>query len=177
MKTPYILLGSSLFIFSLSGCTSTAKTDTTLAAQFEASLLCKTEAIDARDEKVKIQLKEQNVEVKDLDEGGVIDLEYHFAKPLEMLNVTVPSINYQGDSGSYFFAIAQGDMDKFAKSIGATPVPTQSKEELSWGDINQYYKYTAAVTTENPYPNTILIGRDDTSKQGEFYFGCLTFDY
>lgn len=177
MKTPYIFLGSSLLIFSLSGCSSIAKTDTTLAAQFEAALLCKTEAIDARDENVKIQLEKQNVEVRNLDEGGVINLEYHFAKPLKILNVTVPGVNYEGDSGSYFFAIAQGDMDRFAKSIGATSVPAQSKRVISWGEINQYYKFTAAVTEENPYPNAILIGRDNNSKQGEFYFGCKKFDY
>ena len=172
MKTIYKLLCSSLLIFSFSGY---ASEPVTVASQFEAALLCQAEAIDGREPEVVKWLNEQNVEVKNLDEE-LIELEYYFAKPLQILNVTVPRVRYVGDSGSYFYATAKGDMDMFAKSIGAKPVPTDLKEELSWGDISSYYKYTAPATAENPFPKTIIIGRDDDSKPGEFYFGCREYD-
>ena len=140
--------------------------------------MCKAEPIDARDSGITTQLNKQKITVKNLEKDGLIDLEYRFTKPLQIANTSVSVVRYQGDSGSYFFAIAKGDMARFAKSIGAKPVPVQLKETLSWGDnINQYYQYTTDVTADNPYPDTILIGRDKTSKQGEFYFGCLRFDY
>lgn len=155
-----------------------AKTNTVLSNQFKAALLCKAEPIDARDSGITTQLNKQKITVKNLEKDGLIDLEYRFTKPLQIANTSVSVVRYQGDSGSYFFAIAKGDMARFAKSIGAKPVPVQLKETLSWGDnINQYYQYTTDVTADNPYPDTILIGRDKTSKQGEFYFGCLRFDY
>lgn len=172
MKTIYKLLCSSLLIFSFSGYASEPDT---ITSQFEAALLCQAKAIDGREPKVVKWLNEQNVEVKNLDE--LIDLEYYFAKPLQILNVTVPFVRYVGDSGSYFFATAKGDMDMFAKSIGAKPVPENLQEVLSWGDIGKYYKYAEPVTVENPYPNTVIIGRNEESKPGEFYFGCKTFDY
>ncbi|OCG23024.1 hypothetical protein A9G11_06485 [Gilliamella sp. wkB108] len=173
MKTVYKLLGSSLLIFSSSGY---ASDPATVASQFEAALLCQAEAIDARKPEVVKSLNEQNIEVKNLDEE-LIELEYHFAKPLQILNVTVSRVRYEGDSGSYFFATAKGDMDAFAKSIGAKPIPENLQEMLLWADIGEYYKYAEPVTVENPYPNTVIIGRNEESKPGEFYFGCEKFDY
>ena len=177
MRTQNILLCGYLLIFNLVGGVVIAKTNTVLSNQFKAALLCKAEPIDARDSGITTQLNKQKITVKNLEKDGLIDLEYRFTKPLQIANTSVSVVRYQGDSGSYFFAIAKGDMARFAKSIGAKPVPVQLKETLSWGDINQYYQYTTDVTADNPYPDTILIGRDKTSKQGEFYFGCLRFDY
>ena len=177
MRTQNILLCGYLLIFNLVGGSVIAKTNTVLSNQFKAALLCKAEPIDARDSGITTQLNKQKITVKKLEKDGLIDLEYRFTKPLQIANTSVSVVRYQGDSGSYFFAIAKGDMARFAKSIGAKPVPVQLKETLSWGDINQYYQYTTDVTADNPYPDTILIGRDKTSKQGEFYFGCLRFDY
>lgn len=177
MRTQNILLCGYLLIFNLVGGSVIAKTNTVLSNQFKAALLCKAEPIDARDSGITTQLNKQKITVKNLEKDGLIDLEYRFTKPLQIANTSVSVVRYQGDSGSYFFAIAKGDMARFAKSIGAKPVPVQLKETLSWGDINQYYQYTTDVTADNPYPDTILIGRDKTSKQGEFYFGCLRFDY
>lgn len=177
MRTQNILLCSCLLIFNLAGGAAIAKTNTVLSNQFKAALLCKAEPVDARDSGITTQLNKQKITVKNFEKDGLIDLEYRFTKPLQIANTSVSVVRYQGDSGSYFFAIAKGDMARFAKSIGAKPVPVQLKETLSWGDINQYYQYTTDVTADNPYPDTILIGRDKTSKQGEFYFGCLRFDY
>lgn len=177
MRTQNILLCGYLLIFNLVGGSVIAKTNTVLSNQFKAALLCKAEPIDARDSGITTQLNKQKITVKNLEKDGLIDLEYRFTKPLQIANTSVSVVRYLGDSGSYFFAIAKGDMARFAKSIGAKPVPVQLKETLSWGDINQYYQYTTDVTADNPYPDTILIGRDKTSKQGEFYFGCLRFDY
>ena len=178
MRTQNILLCSCLLIFNLVGGVVIAKTNTVLSNQFKAALLCKAEPIDARDSGITTQLNKQKITVKNLEKDGLIDLEYRFTKPLQIANTSVSVVRYLGDSGSYFFAIAKGDMARFAKSIDAKPVPVQLKETLSWGDnINQYYQYTTDVTADNPYPDTILIGRDKTSKQGEFYFGCLRFDY
>lgn len=178
MRTQNILLCGYLLIFNLVGGSVIAKTNTVLSNQFKAALLCKAEPVDARDSGITTQLNKQKITVKNFEKDGLIDLEYRFTKPLQIANTSVSVVRYQGDSGSYFFAIAKGDMARFAKSIGAKPVPVQLKETLSWGDnINQYYQYTTDVTADNPYPDTILIGRDKTSKQGEFYFGCLRFDY
>lgn len=177
MRTQNILLCGYLLIFNLVGGSVIAKTNTVLSNQFKAALLCKAEPIDARDSGITTQLNKQKITVKNFEKDGLIDLEYRFTKPLQIANTSVSVVRYLGDSGSYFFAIAKGDMARFAKSIGAKPVPVQLKETLSWGDINQYYQYTTDVTADNPYPDTILIGRDKTSKQGEFYFGCLRFDY
>lgn len=178
MRTQNILLCSCLLIFNLAGGAAIAKTNTVLSNQFKAALLCKAEPVDARDSGITTQLNKQKITVKNFEKDGLIDLEYRFTKPLQIANTSVSVVRYQGDSGSYFFAIAKGDMARFAKSIGAKPVPVQLKETLSWGDnINQYYQYTTDVTTDNPYPDTILVGRDKTSKLGEFYFGCLRFDY
>lgn len=178
MRTQNILLCGYLLIFNLVGGSVIAKTNTVLSNQFKAALLCKAEPIDARDSGITTQLNKQKITVKNLEKDGLIDLEYRFTKPLQIADTSVSVVRYQGDSGSYFFAIAKGDMARFAKSIGAKPVLVQLKETLSWGDnINQYYQYTTDVTADNPYPDTILIGRDKTSKQGEFYFGCLRFDY
>lgn len=178
MRTQNILLCGYLLIFNLVGGVVIAKTNTVLSNQFKAALLCKAEPIDARDSGITTQLNKQKITVKNLEKDGLIDLEYRFTKPLQIANTSVSVVRYLGDSGSYFFAIAKGDMARFAKSIGAKPVPVQLKETLSWGDnINQYYQYTTDVTTDNPYPDTILVGRDKTSKLGEFYFGCLRFDY
>lgn len=178
MRTRNILLCGYLLIFNLVGGSVIAKTNTVLSNQFKAALLCKAEPIDARNSGITTQLNKQKITVKNLEKDGLIDLEYRFTKPLQIANTSVSVVRYQGDSGSYFFAIAKGDMARFAKFIGAKPVPVQLKETLSWGDnINQYYQYTTDVTADNPYPDTILIGRDKTSKQGEFYFGCLRFDY
>jgi len=169
MRTQNILLCSCLLIFNLAGGAAIAKTNTVLSNQFKAALLCKAEPIDARDSGITTQLNKQKITVKNLEKDGLIDLEYRFTKPLQIANTSVSVVRYLGDSGSYFFAIAKGDMARFAKSIGAKPVPVQLKETLSWGDnINQYYQYTTDVTADNPYPDTILIGRDKTSKQGEF---------
>lgn len=177
MRTQNILLCGYLLIFNLVGGSVIAKTNTVLSNQFKAALLCKAEPIDARDSGITTQLNKQKITVKNLEKDGLINLEYRFTKPLLIANTSVSVVRYLGDSGSYFFAIAKGDMARFAKSIGAKPVPVQLKETLSWGDINQYYQHTTDVTADNPYPDTILIGRDKTSKQGEFYFGCLRFDY
>jgi hypothetical protein len=177
MRTQNILLCGSLLIFNLAGWSAVAKTNTVLRSQLKAALLCKAEPIDARDSKIATQLNKQKITVKNFDKDGLINLEYRFTKPLQIANASVSVIRYLGDSGSYFFAVAKGDMATFAKSIDAKPVPVQLKEILSWGNINQYYQYTTDVTADNPYPDTILIGRDKTSKQGEFYFGCLRFDY
>ena len=178
MRTQNILLCGYLLIFNLVGGSVIAKTNTVLSNQFKAALLCKAEPIDARDSGITTQLNKQKITVKNLEKDGLINLEYRFTKPLLIANTSVSVVRYLGDSGSYFFAIAKGDMARFAKSIGAKPVPVQLKETLSWGDnINQYYQYTTDVTADNPYPDTILIGRDKTSKQGEFYFGCLRLDY
>ncbi|PIT52608.1 hypothetical protein BHC44_07310 [Snodgrassella alvi] len=164
-------------MFNLSAWAQATKTNTTVETQFEAALLCKSAPIDARDSDITTQLNKQKITVKNLDKDGLINLEYHLTKPLQIANASVSVIRYLGDSGSYFFAVAKGDMATFAKSIDAKPVPVQLKEILSWGNISQYYQYTTDVTADNPYPDTILIGRDKTSKQGEFYFGCLRFDY
>lgn len=172
MKTLFNILCGSLLIFSFWGYAANAAT---VASQFEAALLCKAEAIDAREPEVVKWLKEQNIEVENFEEE-LIELEYHFAKPLQILNVTIPRVRYEGDSGSYFFATAKGDMNKFAQSIGAKLIPANLKETLSWGDIGEYYKYSAPVTAENPYPKTIIIGRDKDSKKSEFYFGCRQYD-
>lgn len=177
MRTQNILLCGYLLIFNLVGGSVIAKTNTVLSNQFKAALLCKAEPIDARDSGITTQLNKQKITVKNLEKDGLINLEYRFTKPLLIANTSVSVVRYLGDSGSYFFAIAKGDMARFTKSIGAKPVPVQLKETLSWGDINQYYQHTTDVTADNPYPDTILIGRDKTSKQGEFYFGCLRFDY
>jgi hypothetical protein len=177
MRIPHKLLCSLLLIFNLSAWAQTTKTNTTAETQFEAALLCKSAPIDARDSKIATQLNKQKITVKNFDKDGLINLEYRFTKPLQIANTSVSVIRYLGDSGSYFFAVAKGDMATFAKSIHARPVPVQLKETLSWGDINQYYQHTTDVTADNPYPDTILIGREKTSKQGEFYFGCLRFDY
>lgn len=177
MRIPHKLLCSLLLMFNLSAWAAATKTNTTAGTQFEAALLCQAAPIDARDSGITIQLNKQKIAVKNLEKDGLINLEYRFTKPLQIANTSVSVVRYLGDSGSYFFAIAKGDMARFAKSINAKPVPAQLKETLSWGDINQYYQYTTDVTADNPYPDTILIGSDRTSKQGEFYFGCLRFDY
>jgi hypothetical protein len=172
----YRLLCSSLLIFGFSTYALATETNNTIESQFKAALLCKVDPIDGRDAKVAKQLSQQNITVKNLEEDGLINLEYHFAKPLEIMNTTVSQIKYQGDSGSYFYAIAKGDIDTFAKSMAATPIPADLKEAMSWGDIGQYYQYTAPVTEENPFPSIILIGRDKNVKSDEFYFGCEEFD-
>jgi hypothetical protein len=172
----YRLLCSSLLIFGFSTYALATETNNTIESQFKAALLCNVAPIDGRDAKVVKQLSEQNITVKNLEEDGLINLEYHFAKPLEIMNTTVSQIKYQGDSGSYFYAIAKGDIDTFAKSMAAIPIPADLKEEMSWGDIGQYYQYTAPVTEENPFPSIILIGRDKNVKSDEFYFGCEEFD-
>lgn len=177
MRRYKVIICALLFFFNLNHWAAVAKSNTVSPQQFRAALLCKAEPIDAREANIANQLKKQKIAVKDFEKNGLINLKYRFAKPLYISNVKVSAVRYQGDSGSYFYAIAKGDMAKFAESIGAKSVPRSSKETLSWGDINQYFKYTNPVTKTNPYPNIILIGRDKTSKQDEFYFGCLRFDY
>lgn len=176
MKTLYQIFCGGLFIFTLSEYALAAEVDTaTIATKFEFALLCKTDPIDDRDPNIIALLDQENIKIVYKDEE-LLDLEYQFAKPLAILNVTILGVRYLGDSGSYFFATTKGDMDQFAKSIGAKAVPVNLKENISWDDINQYYKFATPATKDNPYPDTILIGRDKDSKPGEFYFGCMRFD-
>lgn len=176
MKTRYKILGGIVLMLGLQGVALANPKAATVEDEFKAALFCQTEAFDARDAKTVARLGEHNIKVKNLEEDGLINQEFHFATPFNIDNVTVSVVRYLGDSGSYFFAIAKGDMNNFAQSIGAKPIPNELKQTLSWGNINQYYKYTAPATTDNPYPKTVLIGRDQDTKTGEFYFGCLEVD-
>ena len=66
-------------------------------------------------------------------------------------------------------------MDEFAKSINTKIIPNNLKDTL----IGEYYKETALPKIEDPFPNTIIIGRDKNLmpelNPDEFYFGHQTF--
>lgn len=176
MNISYRIFWSWLLIFCLPALASTTNDNTSLAKQFTTALLCQSAAIDARDPATAVALEQQQIIVKNFDEDGLIDLEYQMAKPFKILDVTIPIIRYQGDSGSYFFAVAEGDMATFANAVGAKPLTEPLSDLFTWGEIGQYYQYSSPDMTENSYPNIILIGRDQNSKTGEFYFGCREFD-
>lgn len=67
-------------------------------------------------------------------------------------------------------------MDEFTKSIDTKIIPNNLKDTL----IDEYYKETALPKIENPFPNTIIIGRDKNLmpelNPEEFYFGHQIFD-
>ena len=69
-------------------------------------------------------------------------------------------------------------MDEFAKSIDTKIIPNNLKETL----IGEYYKETALPTIEDPFANTIIIGRDKNlmpelnPNPNQFYFGCQILD-
>ncbi len=94
--------------------------------RFKVVLLCKVASINGRNSNVVIRLNARKIKVK-LDKDALINLEYDFLQPMTRLNVSTPIIRYQRDSGSYFFAPAKGNMDEFAKSIGATSVFQKQK--------------------------------------------------
>ncbi|WP_334321267.1 hypothetical protein [Gilliamella apicola] len=67
-------------------------------------------------------------------------------------------------------------MDEFTKSIDTKIIPNNLKDTL----IDEYYKETALPKIENPFPNTIIIGRDKNLmpelNPNQFYFGCQILD-
>lgn len=69
-------------------------------------------------------------------------------------------------------------MDEFAKSINTKIIPNNLKDTL----IGEYYKETALSKMEDPFPNTIIIGRDKNlmpelnPNPNQFYFGCQILD-
>lgn len=67
-------------------------------------------------------------------------------------------------------------MDEFTKSINTKIVPNNLKDTL----IGEYYKETALPKIENPFANTIIIGRDKNLmpelNPNQFYFGCQILD-
>lgn len=71
-------------------------------------------------------------------------------------------------------------MDELAKSIDTKIIPNNLKDTL----IGEYYKETALSKMEDPFANTIIIGRDKNlmpelnpnPNPNQFYFGCQILD-
>lgn len=91
-----------------------------------------------------------------------------------MSNLTIQTVKYLGNYhyGFDFFAIAKGDMDKFAKSIGAKRTPAQFND-FRWK--SPYVKYFTSTTNQEYFRRIFLIGREADSKSGEFNFGCYLY--
>lgn len=143
-----------------------------LTEAFRAALFGETEAIDARDRKTQMQLARLGVKVKETDDSP-IDLSYRFPSPMVISGATVSRVVYTGDSGSLFYAVAQGDVDAFVKRFQLRRVPAGMKE--THGIYSQYYKWLGKRGDTFPYPGIFYVKIIDR-KKGLFEFGTQTFD-
>lgn len=156
-----------------------AATNTSTSAiqnAFNAALLCKGDFVDARDKRTFDQLTSAQIKVINDEDGNPIDLEYQFSNPLVIDGATVTKVRYVGESGALFFAFAEGNMNDFAKTHHTIPIKKKMKIDVGWGQ-GKFYRYAATPTKSNPYPNVFFVGREKNMRQGEFIFGCQTYDY
>jgi hypothetical protein len=166
-----------IFVVSIAASTPGANIadHASLVMAFKQALLGDTDAIDARDKKVRSHLLAQGVKIEGADQNEApIDITYIFKKPIFILGQPVYRVNYQGDSGSEFFAETQGNLANFIKIQKLRRVDrNKENEKYIYGD---YFRWIIEPTKEMPYPNTFFVQVGNSSK-GTFTFGTQTFDY
>ena len=90
MQWPFLFLASMLFTLNLSTSVSAMEKDHTIESQFENTWLSLADAINGREPEIEIEivqkLKRHNFTVKNLDEDGLIYLEYYFTQPVKVMN-------------------------------------------------------------------------------------------
>lgn len=90
MQWPFLFVASMLFTLNLSTSVSAMKKVHTIESQFENTWLSLADAINGREPEIEIEivqkLKRHNFTVKNLDEDGLIYLEYYFTQPVKVMN-------------------------------------------------------------------------------------------
>ena len=88
MQWPFLFVASMLFTLNLSTSVSAMEKDHTIESQFENTWLSLADAINGREPEIQIvqKLKRHNFTVKNLDEDGLIYLEYYFTQPVKVMN-------------------------------------------------------------------------------------------
>ena len=170
MKSENKFLVYVLLMFTVSGYSIAADKAKSIMNQFKDTLLCH-QSPESLIFLLRSLLKKG---LRLLKLVSTIQNIYHFAKPLKMSNLTIQTVKYLGNYhyGFDFFAVAKGDMDKFAKSIGAKRTPAQFND-FRWK--SPYVKYFTSTTNQEYFRRIFLIGREADSKPGEFNFGCYLY--
>lgn len=170
MKSENKFLVYVLLMFTVSGYSIAADKAKSIMNQFKDTLLCH-QSPESLIFLLRSLLKKG---LRLLKLVSTIQNIYHFAKPLKMSNLTIQTVKYLGNYhyGFDFFAVAKGDMDKFAKSVGAKPTPAEFND-FRWK--SPYVKYFTSTTDQEYFRRIFLIGREADSKPGEFNFGCYLY--
>ena len=86
MQWPFLFVASMLFTLNLSTSVSAMEKDHTIESQFENTWLSLADAINGRESEIVQKFKQHNIAVKNLDEDGLIYLEYYFTQPVKVMN-------------------------------------------------------------------------------------------
>ena len=92
MQRPFLFLASMLFTLNLSTTVLAMEKDHTIESQFENTWLSLADAINGREPEIEPEieivqkLKRHGITVKNLDEDGLIYLEYYFTQPVKIMN-------------------------------------------------------------------------------------------
>ena len=86
MQWPFLFVASMLFTLNLSTSVSAMEKDHTIESQFENTWLSLADAINGREPEIVQKFKQHNIAVKNLDEDGLIYLEYYFTQPVKVMN-------------------------------------------------------------------------------------------
>ena len=173
MKSQNKFLVYALLMFTVSGYSIAADKAKSIMNQFKDTLLCHQSPESLIFNTSPEAFAKEGITVTKISEYNP-EYIYHFAKPLKMLNVTFQTVKYLGNYhyGFDFFAVAKGDMEKFAKSVGAKRTPAEFND-FRWK--SPYVKYFTSTTDQEYFRRIFLIGREADSKPGEFNFGCYLY--
>lgn len=86
MQRPFLFVASMLFTLNLSTSVLAMEKDHTIESQFENTWLSLADAIAGRESEIVQKFKQHNIAVKNLDEDGLIYLEYYFTQPVKVMN-------------------------------------------------------------------------------------------
>jgi hypothetical protein len=156
------------------------KTQDDLSRAFEDAVQCKSD-VDARDAKVRSELRRLGVKVSGADED-LINLDYRLPPGVRIFDQNVSEVIYEGDSGSMFLAripANEATMKQIRDRLRLQPIPASGQRDWGIFDkvVTQYYRPVQTPTEEDPYPDLIIAGTERRGGRSYVLLGCRKFDY
>ncbi len=159
----------------IAGAAQAITTDHELERHFERALTCRSDVVDPREPQTLGFLLSRGVKVDNLDEQGLPDFSFTFAKPLRIRGTAVSVVRWAAGSGGIFYAEANGAIAPFVKLAQASPHPAAQWVDDGYDRMPAQY---ARIMPKRPgldeFAPLWVIGQ--RTPGATFQWGCRYFD-